>query len=599
MKKIIFFFVLLFIPFVISAKHMEIDWQESIGGSSGDDVNVILVTDDNESVVIFTSSSTDIEGIESKGSSDIYIYKYDEKGNVIWKRNWGGNGAEWVASAILTKEDDIVFILRNSNSTDLGLENKGDIETAVVKYDKDGNLLWQKSISGSNSDMLQSIVELSDGSVVVVGRTKSTDIEGLNHFGSFDVMLFKYDKDGNLLWNRVFGGTGWDESVDAKIDGNDNIIISGFTKSGTIDGMKNHGGYDTFLYKYDKDGNLLWKDIYGGSLDDRLYNLFITSNNEIIIYGSFYSTDINGLENKGDQDVAFVKYSKDGQILLQRGFGGCDYDYISKIIEDKDNNLIVTGSSSSTDIDNFNNNGSSAAYILKYDKNGNIINNLFIDGDASDSASFISPINDENYVVVGTTMSSKIGEYENHGSIDAYISIIDKNFEIISLQMWGGSGTDAFNSEIIYKNNNLFFFTEFLSNDIDNLISRGSQDIALIKYSLNYDVILSHHVNGSPIVKQIGLNGIITPTPNDGYEVDKIIVKDTSGYEISVTSLDDGTYSFPLYDDVNIEVLYKKKVIIENPKTGVKNITGLMFTILLILVSGLFVLKNYNKGYEL
>lgn len=134
----------------------------------------------------------------------------------------------------------------------------------------------------------------------------------------------------------------------------------------------------------------------------------------------------------------------------------------------------------------------------------------------------------------------------------------------------GGSGTDVINLEIIYKNNNLFLFNEFLSKDIDNLINRGSKDIALIKYSLNYDVVLSHHVNGSPIANKIGLNGIITPTPNDGYEVNKIIVKDTSGYEISDTSLDDGTHSYALCDDVNIEVLYKKKVIIENPKTGVK-----------------------------
>ena len=76
-----------------------------------------------------------------------------------------------------------------------------------------------------------------------------------------------------------------------------------------------------------------------------------------------------------------------------------------------------------------------------------------------------------------------------------------------------------------------------------------------------------------------------------------VLTRNSKNELIEVTALEDGTYSFELNDDVTIEVLFKEEVF--NPKTGVSNIISLVFTFMLVLVSGLFVVRKYNKSYEL
>ena len=66
--------------------------------------------------------------------------------------------------------------------------------------------------------------------------------------------------------------------------------------------------------------------------------------------------------------------------------------------------------------------------------------------------------------------------------------------------------------------------------------------------------------------------------PDEDYEVNKVIVKDTEGKEIEVARQEDGVYSFPLYTDVTVEVLFKEKL--ENPKTGVSSFIGIIIIII-------------------
>ena len=93
MKKILLtiLILILFIPFMINAEELNLEWQKSWGGNSHDEFYDILQTQDGGFIVYGYSYSTDIEGLPNKGGDDAIIVKYDKDGNMLWQKSWGGN----------------------------------------------------------------------------------------------------------------------------------------------------------------------------------------------------------------------------------------------------------------------------------------------------------------------------------------------------------------------------------------------------------------------------------------------------------------------------------------------------------------------------
>ena len=458
------------------------EWQKSWGGNSGDILNNVIETEDGNFILFGSSSSTDIEGLPNKGSNDIIILKYDKNGNMLWQKSLGGSDRDYLSNVIET-EDGNFILFGNSISTDIeGLPNKGTRDMIILKYDKNGNMLWQKSWGGNKSEVSNNVIETEDGNFILFGDSESTDIEGLPNKGSNDIIIFKYDKDGNMLWQKSWGGN--------KIDVSNNAIE--------------------------------------------------TEDGSIILFGYSYSIDIEGLPNKGSNDAIIIKYDKDGNMLWQKSWGGSDRDYLINVLETEDGNFILFGRSSSTDIEGLPNKGSRDMIILKYDKNGNML----------------------------------------------------------WQKSWGGNKSEVSNNVIETEDGNFILFGNSSSTDIEGLPNKGLQDIILVKYSIEYDLGNVETENGSAELKQEGKYGIITPTPNEGYEVDKIIIKDKNGNVLDVEAIkqENGTYSFELYTDVSIEVIYKEKI--ENPKTGIIDIMAILIVGFMISIGGFFIVKRYNERLE-
>ena len=163
---------------------------------------------------------------------------------------------------------------------------------------------------------------------------------------------------------------------------------------------------------------------------------------------------------------------------------------------------------------------------------------------------------------------------------------------------WGGNKFEVFSELLQTKDGGFIAYGYSDSTDIEGLPNKGSDDIILVKYSIEYDLGNVETENGSAELKQEGKYGIITQTPNEGYEVDKIIVKDKDGnvLDVEVTNQEDGTYSFDLYTDVTVEVIYKEAI--ENPKTGILDVITIIFVGLFISLSGFFIVKRYNERLE-
>ena len=596
-KLLILLSLLFFSPFVINAEELKMELQKNWGGNNRDGFDDILQTKDGGYIALLNSDSTDIEGITNKGYEDAIILKYDKDFNVLWQKSWGGNSSDYLDQILLT-EDGGFLTIGTTYSTDIvGLTNRGRADAIIVKFDKDGNMVWQKKLGGSNSEYFNSFIQTKDEGVIVIGDFESTDIDGLPNKGRRDAIMVKYDKDGNLLWQKSLGGNNYDEYYEVLETEDGGLIAFGTSNSTNIEGITNKGADDVIIIKYDKDGNLLWQKSWGGNSWEYINDVIQTEDGGFITVGSFMSDNIEDIVYTDNEDAVIIKYDKNGDVVWQKSWGGNEYEIFSNIMQTKDEGFIITGKSSSTDIEGITNKGTDDAIIVKYDKNGNVIWQTSY-GDKLDQRINSAVIDKKgNLIVCIDSFYIDEGEYYT-GEEDSTVISYDKDGELLWQKNWGGSGTDIASKLLETEDNELIVLGWTESSDIEGMTAYGSKDAFILKYSYEYNLENITTENGTSAVEQKGKYGIVTPTSNEGYEVDKIIIKDKDGIvlDVEVNKQEDGTYSFDLYTDVSVEVIYKE--VIENPKTGILDVITIIFVGFAISISGFFIVKKYNERLE-
>lgn len=546
MKKILLFTTMFFMfSLCICGKELEEKVINNIGGESMELLgDVLFLPNENNYVMFLMTGSKELEGLKTNdGTSiivaDVAIIKFDQNGNILSKNLWGGTGSDYLVNSNFNKSGEII-LYGYSNSKDLeDFEITNGFDSVIYKYDKDGNLLLKKTWGGNKDDKFSYLTLLDDGSFIGVGESSSTDLEGLQNKGKADAFIVKFDKDGNVLWQKNWGGNNADLFSDVVVSSDGGIILSGQTYSNNIENFTYKGGYDVMVVKYDKDGNMLWQKGFGGTSNEMGANIEGFDDGFVFVFN--YSGEIEEFSNfSSTTDVGIIKYDYDGKELWKKNYSGNKEDYIFNVVSDKKNNFYLLGRSSSSDLGFLPVDDSDDALIVKYDKSGNKIDQRIFGGSSFDYFFRMLFIDDEFFAFL-TSSSKNIGNYENN----------------------------------------------------------GSYDIFTLKYSYRYDMNIVDNDNGAIETVVDGDFGKISIKPNDGYEINKIIVKDSTGKELEIFKLDEVNYSFKLNDDVTIEVLFKEKVIIENPKTGSGAYLGVLFGMLFISIISLFSIMNKRDSFEL
>ena len=360
-------------------------WVKDFGGSNYDTFNSVVETSDKGIVAVGFSNSTDAE-FSAKGDMDAIIIKYDSEGNKQWIKNFGGSKYDTFNSVIETSDKGIIAI-GYSNSTDAGFTNRGSEDAIIVKYDSEGNEQWIKNFGGASYDVFNSVIETSDKGIVAVGRMVSTNAGFINK-GRNDAVVVKYDKDGNQLWVKNFGGAS-DDFFNSVVETSDNGIVAIGYSNSTDAGFSVKGNIDAIVVKYDNEGNQLWVKNFGGSSDDYFNSVIETSDKGIIAVGYSYSTNA-GFVNKGNRDAIVVKYNENGSQLWVKNFGGSNNDRFYSVIETNDKGILAVGGSNSKDA-GFSAKGNVDAVIIKY--NQDCKNNEYIFDKVYDLGNVDSTIN--------------------------------------------------------------------------------------------------------------------------------------------------------------------------------------------------------------
>lgn len=382
--------------------------------------------------------------------------------------------------------------------------NKEDI--FIVKYDATGNVIWAKNAGGTNSDHAQSIITDASGNIYVAGGFLSPTItfgsitltNANNNGNNEDVFLTKYDASGNVLWAKCAGGTSWENMYSLTTDVFGNVYIAGafFSPSvtfGSITLTNSDPGpnysEDTFLVKYDSNGNALWAKTAGGIYDnDYISSITTDSNGNINMLGTFGSPtitfDTTTLTNDstiGAMDIFLVKYDTNGNVLWAKSAGGNGVDRSISSITDPFGNVIITGyiySSAiifgSTTLTNPDNTGLTYdTFLVKYDPNGNILWAKSPSGTSGEAVSSITSDAWGNLCIVGTYKSTTITfdsttltNDTTNGSNDMFIVKYDTLGNLLWAKSEGGSKSDYAICVTTDSSDNIYLVGNFVSSSI-------------------------------------------------------------------------------------------------------------------------------------
>lgn len=336
----------------------QLGWQRSFGTDSSESARGILQTADGGFVVAGESYGAAGSGNKSSpnyGLNDMWIVRLDAQGQKLWDHSYGGTRADYFRG--MDHAGDGGFIL-GGVTLSVGGGNKtspyyGNEDSWIVRIAADGNVLWNKSFGGAGNDSCNAVRRTSDGGFVIGGSSNS----GVNgnktspNRGGYDYWVVRLDSNGEKLWDASFGGASHDFLTDFRQTADGGFVLGGFSLSEPDDHKTapRHGSYDYWLVRLDANGNKLWDQSYGGSESDILRRVIVASNGDLLLAG-YSESGLSG--TKTNQNFAYrnfwvVRVDGVGNEIWQRVYGGTWYDELEDAAAISTNEFLLTGSSQS------------------------------------------------------------------------------------------------------------------------------------------------------------------------------------------------------------------------------------------------------------
>jgi PKD repeat protein len=237
----------------------------------------------------------------SGGSADVWLAKYSPTGTPLWAKQIGGTGTDFGYGVAVDPSGNPVLVGRMSGTVSLGggaLTSAGGYDVFLAKYAAaDGHYLWGKVFGGTGDDYGDAVAVDGSGDVYVTGNFPGTinfGDGGVTSAGSTDGYVAKYaGTDGHYLWAKPLGGTGGDAGSGVAVDGQQNVIVTGYF-SGVVNfgtgSLASAGATDGFAVKYTSAGTPLWSKRFGGTATDFATRAATDAGGDVNVIGSYSGT---------------------------------------------------------------------------------------------------------------------------------------------------------------------------------------------------------------------------------------------------------------------------------------------------------------------
>lgn len=405
----------------LKAQTPGIEWEKCLGGGYGDYAWSVKSVNDGGYVVVGYSESNDGDIDDHFGNpelADYWIVKLDSAGKIKWKKSLGGSYLDQ-ATCIQQDVDDNYVIAGSSASIDGNITNNhGGLDYWIIKLDGDGNLLWQRSFGGENNDYCYSMQLTRDKGYILAGFSESNTGDFTSNHGRRDYWVIKLDSTTNMQWQKSFGGSLDDEaySVDTTWDGG--FIVAGRTSSNDFDVTFNHGKQDFWVIKLDSSGSLIWQKTFGGTGIENAFSVKQTSGSNYIVAGYTNSNDMDvsgkHFPLSAYEDFWIINLNDSGKINWQKCYGGDFNERAFSIQNTSDGGYLIAGLSESTNGDLNENAGGDDYCVIKTDSIGTLKWQKSIGGKSVDYALSVEPAKKGGYIVAGFTGSSDLPDYHSN-----------------------------------------------------------------------------------------------------------------------------------------------------------------------------------------
>lgn len=307
-------------------KNGNISWNNAYGGNGNERAYSIKQTSDSGYIIVgYTESNSGIVS-GNHGKKDYWVLKLTKTGAVTFSKCFGGSDDDIAKDVVQTLDGGYIVVGQtssNSFSGDVSLNNGYD-DIWIIKLNSAGSLMWQKSYGGSNYDRVNNIKAANSDNFIVTGTSSNSNLVFNSNKGYFDAWFFKINNTGNILWAKSIGGSNHDEILQLDVNSSFEIALAGYSLSSDFSFNTNKGLADGWIAKADSAGNILWIKSLGGEQYDEFTSVRFTKDQGLVVAGFTPSATEVVVPQIGSTDAWVVKYDKFGAQVWQNRFGKKD-----------------------------------------------------------------------------------------------------------------------------------------------------------------------------------------------------------------------------------------------------------------------------------
>ncbi len=399
--------------------------------------------------------------------------------SIVDKYFYGSTELETGEKIIKTRDNNYVVVGRTNLKPNSDPKVPDEYDLHITKIDTGGNVIWKKIYGGKQYDKAMSVYQTSDDGYIIVGYTKSSDGDiNDKSDNSYDVFALKVNNNGEKVWIKTYGGTKEDRAFEVVPSKDNGYIISAITYSNNGDlSAKSSQGRSAWTFKIDDSGDIVWQDIFENASFSSANSIMKIENDNYLVIGQ---TEINDTY-LGLSKCGFVrKLNSSGKEVWTSYLNVSNDQNAFAATVAKNGNFVIAcinenyfpGKSTKTEF----------LWLVELNSAGKIENkSKLFGGDQDVIPSEIITNNEGEYIVISNTRGTSGDISHNHGSLDLWITKFSVDKDLIWEYCFGGSYTDEGFSVIESSPGQYLISAYTKSNDGDCEENQQDATLCLVK----------------------------------------------------------------------------------------------------------------------